>query len=239
MRGFIDLHSHFVASIDDGARNVTEGAAMLAELQRVGFDQVIATPHMRPGMFDNAKSALEEAYHSTLSQLPSGLPNTGLASEHFLDDVVLGRLLSGQGLPYPGGKAVLIEFPSDGFPIGIERALSQIRRQGLLPVIAHPERYRNLWRNADALERVLDVGAAALLDTAALVGKYGSEPRRAALKFLEMGFYHAACSDVHRPADVADVERGMRVIAKEYGDEELELLFSSGPRELLAGRLPE
>lgn len=240
MRGFIDLHCHFVAGIDDGARTETEGIGILKALYEAGFDRVVATPHMRPGMFDNDKRALLAAYEALLPKLSgAGLPLTDLSSEHYFDDVVFSRLLAGEGLPYPGGKAVLLEFYAVDFPPAVDLCFSRLRRQGVLPVIAHPERYQCLWSKHERLERLIDGGAAALLDTAALVGKYGAMPQRAAERMLEEGLYHAACSDAHRPSDVRDVQRGMERIEELYGQEELELLFVEGPRALLAGTLPD
>jgi len=229
-----------VAGIDDGARDPEEGVRMLEALALAGFELVVATPHMRPGLFDNTKASLEAAYDRMRPVLDRpGLPQTALSSEHYFDDVVYSRLLVGEGLPYPGGKAVLLEFYSVDFPRMVDRCFAELRRRGLLPVIAHPERYRCLWSSLDALERLVDAGAAALLDTAALVGKYGSSPRDAAERMLEKSLYHAACSDAHRPADVADVVRGIARIEQLYGTEERDFLLRDGPRALLDGRLPE
>ncbi len=237
--GFVDLHSHYVPGIDDGVRDVNEGVALLKELGQLGFERVIATPHMRPGLFDNQREDLERAFEALRPHFDQpGLPETALSSEHYFDDVVYQRLLEGRGLPYPGGKAVLLEFYEIDFPPMIDRCFSELRRRGLLPVIAHPERYRCLWGSTDALERLVDGGAAALLDTAALVGKYGRKPQEAAEAILELGLYHAACSDAHRPADAAQVERGMRRIEELYGPDELAFLFDEGPRALLGGELP-
>lgn len=240
MPGFVDLHCHYVAGIDDGAREPGEGVEMLQALRALGFEQVIATPHMRPGMFDNEKADLERAFAAMSPHLAAaGLPATALSSEHYFDDQVFARILAGQGLPYPGQRAVLLEFYAETLPPMLDRCFAQLRRAGLLPVIAHPERYRFFWRSLDALERFVDAGAATLLDTAALVGKYGSRPQATAETILERGLYHAACSDAHRVADVADVARGIHRLADLYGPDEVELLLAEGPRALLAGELPE
>lgn len=245
MRGFIDLHCHFVAAIDDGARTVAEGQQMLRALYQAGFSHVVATPHMRPGLFDNQRADLTAAFAETsraLERLPqtTPLPTIDLASEHYFDDVVFGRLMNDEALPYPGGKAVLLEFYEIDFPPMIEHRLFDLRaKKRLLPVIAHPERYRAIWRSADTLERLVDSGVAALLDTAALTGKYGRQATRSAEELLERGLYHAACSDAHRPADVAEVQKGMKRIEREYGMDEVNFLFRDGPKSLLAGTLPE
>jgi len=241
VRGFIDLHCHFIAGIDDGAPSQDEGVAMLRELHRAGFDRVMATPHMRPGMFDNDKSALESAFERTRASLSgvADLPEVGLACEHYFDDVVYRRVLGGEGLPYPGERAVLLEFYGVDFPPVVVERLFDLRKRRLLPVIAHPERYRYLWGKPEALERLVESGFAALLDVAALIGKYGREPQRAAEMLLERGLYHAACSDAHREADVADAARGMERVAELFGDEEVEFLFRDGPQQILEGTLPE
>jgi protein-tyrosine phosphatase len=241
MRGFIDLHCHFVPGIDDGARTIAEGVQMLEALSRIGFSRVIATPHMRPGLFDNQRGGLVAAFEQMLPHIRAvpGLPEVELSSEHYFDDMVFERVLNGQGLPYPGQRAVLLEFYEMEFPTSIDRSLSLLRIRGLLPVIAHPERYRAIWRNGDTLERLIDAGAAALLDVAALAGKYGQRPQRSAEELLDRGLYHAACSDAHRPADADAVLAGMRVVEERFGPEEVDFLFREGPLELLAGRLPD
>lgn len=240
MSGLIDLHCHWLPAIDDGARTLEEGLALLAELRKLGFDQVVATPHMRPGMFNNTKADLEAAFSHAAPAvaLQKDLPQVSLSSEHYFDDVVYQRILSGEALPYPGGKALLLEFYAIDFPPSIDRLFVEIRRRGLLPIIAHPERYRCLWKKPEILDRLVDLGVGALLDAAALCGKYGSAPRRSADEYLERGIYHAACSDAHRPADAALVGESMKIIRKRFGEEEIDFLFRRGPTELLQGRLP-
>ena len=107
MGGFVDLHCHWVAAIDDGARSFDDSVSLLRALRRAGFDTVCATPHMRPGMFDNDARSLAAAYAATTGAIAHAheLPEVLLSSEHFFDDVVFQRLCTGQGLPYPGGHA--------------------------------------------------------------------------------------------------------------------------------------
>ncbi|EYF08924.1 tyrosine-protein phosphatase [Chondromyces apiculatus] len=241
MRGFIDLHSHWVAGVDDGAKNFAESAALLAALRAVGFDTVIATPHMRPGMFDNTREHLSTAYEATCAALRSvpGLPALGLSSEHFFDDVVYQRLLEGRALPYPGGHAALVEFPSRSFPVRVTHRFFDLRRRSIRPVLAHPERYEPVFRDRTLLDPLIDGGALLLLDVAALAGKYGRAPRRAAEELLEEGYYYAACSDAHQAKDVVDVEKGIAALFARVGPEEATFLLAEGPRSILDGQIEE
>jgi protein-tyrosine phosphatase len=235
----LDLHCHYLPGIDDGAPSVSDGLTMLEGLRALGFSHVIATPHMRPGMFDNEKGALEQAFHGFVPHTAGrSVPELSLSCEHYFDERVYTRLLNGEALPYPGGRAALLEFYEIDFPPYIEQRLFDLRRRRLLPVIAHPERYRKFWEAPEALERLVDQGVAALLDCMALVGKYGRRPQRAAEELLERELYQAACTDLHRPADLAVVEKSFGVIEKRYGKDELKFLFDEGPQALLTGALP-
>jgi protein-tyrosine phosphatase len=236
MKGYVDLHCHWVAAIDDGARSTDESLAMLSGLRHVGFDVVVATPHMRPGMFDNDRGGLERAFAAMqpiLSTAREAIPTVHLASEHFFDDVVFRRLVSGEGLAYPGGKSALVEFGHGAFPLRIQHRFFDLRRAGIVPVLAHPERYEPVWQDDGCLDLLLDAGAHLLLDVCALVGKYGRAPQRAAERLLEGGAYEAACSDAHRPSDVDQVLRAIERLGALVGANETERLLSEGPQSIL------
>jgi protein-tyrosine phosphatase len=232
----LDLHCHYLPGIDDGAPSAADGVAMLEGLAALGFELVVATPHMRPGMFDNEKAGLTSAFEEFLPHLSERrVPRVALASEHYFDALVYERLLKGDALPYPGGRAALLEFYDMGFPPQIEERLFDLRRRRITPVIAHPERYRPLWEKPESLERLVDQGAIALLDCMALVGKYGRRPQRAAEQWLEEGLYQAACTDLHRPADLDEVKASIELIQKRFGREEVDFLFREGPEAALRG----
>jgi len=238
MTGFVDLHCHWIAGIDDGARTPEAGVAMLRGLRALGFGTVVATPHMRPGKFDNDAASLRAAFERMLPHLEGrdDVPEVHLASEHWFDDVVFRRLVGGAALPYPGGGAVLVEVSPEAFPMFLDHRFYDLKKHGLSPVLAHPERYAPVWKDRAVLEPLLDAGAHLLLDVCALVGKYGKAPERAAHALLEEDAYEAACSDAHRPEDIDEVARAIARLRKLVGAAEAERLLESGPRGLLLSR---
>ncbi len=246
MRGFIDLHCHWIASIDDGARSPLEGVTMLQNLHAVGFSTVVATPHMRPGMFENDAPALRVAYEGMAPHLEGvpNLPEVLLASEHFFDDVTFNRMKHGEVLPYPPGagrvpaatRCILVEFPPQGFPVNIQARFYDMRRLRLSPILAHPERYAPVWSDDTCLDPLIDAGAGLLLDVCALVGKYGRRPQKSAEKLLEDQAYEAACSDAHRPEDAEVTGRAIARLQELVGPAELNTLLVKGPAGILEGR---
>ncbi len=237
MPGFVDLHCHWIAAIDDGARTPEESLAMLRGLKALGYERVVATPHMRPGMFDNDRAMLTSAFDKLKAHLEKSadeLPQIGLASEHYFDDVVFRRLTSGQALPYPGGKAVLVELPTQTFPARVHERLLDVKRAGLVVVLAHPERYRPIWDDVSVLEPIIDVGVRLQLDICALVGKYGKKAQETAEMLIEEEAYEIGSSDAHKPADIEVVAKAIARLKELVGDAETTRLLSSAPRALLS-----
>lgn len=231
----IDLHCHYLPAVDDGVRTTEEGVELLRLMKQLGYRKVVATPHMRTAMFPNSRGGLEtefETFRKTVIDEPA-LPELGLASEHYFDDVFWQRFHDNEVLPYPGGQAILVELPPKRFPVGLENAVFRMGVRGRVPVLAHPERYEPLFRNSKALDPLLSAGAVAQLDLLSLVGHYGAKPRKAAERMLEEGVYHLACSDCHRPKDVDLVRKAIELLQSHGGPHLTQRLLETGPASLL------
>lgn len=234
---YVDLHCHYLPGIDDGVRTMDEAFALLTGLSSIGYSKVIATPHIRTAMFDNRRPGLERAYRELLAigaEIP-GLPATGLAAEHYYDDIFWQLFANDEAMLYPGGKAALVELHYEIWPLGLETRFFEMQVRGVRPVLAHPERYAALFRSTDRLDPALEVGCVALLDVMALVGRYGRASRGAAERMLDEGVYYAACSDAHRPSDVDLVARGIERLRTLVGNEEAHELLAENPARILAG----
>ncbi len=241
MKGYVDLHCHYLPAIDDGVRTAADGLALLAGLRRIGYDLVVATPHIRTAMFENRPAGLRAAYDGLLASpefaaAAGQLPQTGLAAEHWCDDVFWELFTAGESMRYPGGFAALIEFPPELIP-RVEERFFAMQRKGVTPVLAHPERYSPLYQKSDGIERMLDMGVLPLLDLMSLTGKYGSAPKRAAERMLDEGVYFAACSDAHKPQDVDVVADAIARLERLVGKEEAQELLAEGPRSILEGTI--
>ena len=237
MTGFVDLHCHYVPGIDDGVKTREDGVALLRALCSAGFEKVIATPHIRTAMFENRRAGLEAAFAAFVADVSEepGLPALGLGAEHFFDDVVWELFQKNEMRPYPGDRAVLVEFPERSFPMGLDQRFFQMQVKNLRPVLAHPERYAPVQKDPGELEHLVDRGVLALLDVMSLVGKYGAAPQRAAEVLLERGLYYAACSDTHRPGDVDFVVQAIERLRSLRGDGETQSLLGEHPRRILLG----
>lgn len=234
--GLVCLHLHYLPGIDDGVKTIEQGIALCRALGDIGFSQLVATPHIRSALFENRRPELQAAFAAfEAATVNEGLPQLGLGAEHHLDDIVWTLLDNGQGVPYPGGNAVLIELPEAHLPSGLRDRFFRLRVRGTRVVLAHPERYRPFFERTHELDPLLDAGALPLLDLMSLTGRYGKAPQRAAERMLDEGTYFAACSDAHKPEDVPDVQKGIERLRELVGAAEAMELLSTNPRHILAG----
>lgn len=238
--GFVDLHCHPLPGIDDGVRTAEEGTALLVGLRAAGFDTVVATPHVRSGLWDNRIATRDGALAVLQPMLDDArakgqpLPELLLAGEHMFDDVLHGLLQTGEALTYPGGGAALVEFPYDALPFRVELQLWRMAKSGVRAVIAHPERYVPVQQSDEKIEELNGAGAWSLLDVMSLVGAYGRRAQAAAERMLSRGQYFAACTDAHKPADVPVVIEAIEALRRRVGDAGVERLLGEGPRRVLA-----
>jgi protein-tyrosine phosphatase len=238
--GYVDLHSHVLPGLDDGARDLAESMAMLGLLQKVGFEEVNATPHQKVGSWVPSAEAIATGH----ARVVDGLRQAGTplvvetAAENMWDSLFFERCRDLSWPRYHGARAFLFEIPPDATPVQLEETLFQIRLKGVLPVLAHPERYASLCQDAARLER-LAKQVALMVDLGALGGMHGFFESRRARKLCEQGLAVACASDAHGPEDVTSAAQGIAWIRKRLGEAAVTRLLADNPRRLLAGELPE
>ena len=235
--GFVDLHSHVLAALDDGAPAPTVSAALVQGLVDIGFTEVCATPHQKAGQFMPSRDAIDAAYRALTSATAAGAPTFHLAAENMWDDVFFERLQRQEIPSYNGGPAFLFELRPTSMPPGLADHLFKLRLAGRLPVMAHPERYTALWDD-EALLHQLHNHSAFLIDLGAIAGAHGRRECKAARRMVEDGLAHAVASDTHNLDDVRLAAEGIAWIRKRCGDRVVTRLLDEHPRATLAGELP-
>jgi protein-tyrosine phosphatase len=237
MAHYVDLHSHYLPALDDGATSLEMSLQMLKAIASLGFSDLFATPHQRAGMFMPERQKIDAAFAQVSASI-GGTLRLGLAAENFWDGVLLGRLRDSTVPTYNTTPAFLFEVNTQMMPAEMETQLFQIRTSGLLPVMAHPERYAAVQRDPGLCEK-LGRQAVMLIDLGALDGAHGKAEMKTARKLVLEGLAHGAASDIHRPEDQTSVAAGMAWIRKQRGQGVLDQMLDENPRRTLAGELPD
>ncbi len=235
--GFVDLHSHVLHALDDGSPNLATSLTMLDGLVALGFDEVCATPHQKAGQFLPDLADVSRTYDAVVAAA-GGRVKLHLAAENMWDDVFFERSQKGTIPSYDGGDVFLFELRPAEMPLGLSEHIFRLRMAGKLPVMAHPERYQGLWKDADLVDR-LRRDVAFVVDLGAIAGYHGKNEHKYARRFVEEGIAHAVASDAHTPEDVARAAEGIAWIAKRLGKPAVTRLLDDNPRSILAGDLPD
>jgi protein-tyrosine phosphatase len=229
----IDLHSHILPGLDDGARDLEEALGIARAAVTDGTRVIAATPHVRddypttPGQMETAALAREGI---ELELLPGG--ELALA-ELDRPPEELHRFGLGGNPEY-----VLVETPYVDWPLSFGDIVFRLVTQGITPVIGHPERNRAVQEDSERLVQLVRAGAFVQLTAASLDGRLGSRVRACAGRLLDAELVHLIGSDAHSP-DVRGV--GLSAAARALGDDALAgWLTEEVPAAIVAGKdLPQ
>lgn len=246
--GITDFHSHLIPGVDDGAQDPEDSAAALARFRAEGATHLVTTPHFMGSLTLDAR-----ALGTRLFELDAGwevLQGIVAAdAERMGSPLVVERGvevmldvpdadLSDARLRLAGGPFVLVEYPGLRLPpVNAEFALTSLRERGWHPVVAHPERYRNLEPALDSLARFRAAGARLAMNAGSLFGDYGKTAAGHARTILAAGWADYVVSDYHARGEPG-LSRFSRALVDAGFTEQAELLTVTNAARLLAGELP-
>jgi protein-tyrosine phosphatase len=231
----IDLHSHILPGLDDGARTLEDARELARRAAADGVTAVAATPHVRadyptrPEDMERGVLGLREDF------VEQGIPvevlhggEIDLGRLGSLDDDDLRRFSLARSERY-----LLLEFPYTGWPSGLEETVYGLGLRGLTPLLAHPERNREVQADPGRLGEAVRLGALVQLTAASLDGRIGRSSQRAAQRLLADGLAHVLASDAHTP-EIR--EAGLAEAADAVGDDRLAAyLTADAPAAIVAG----
>tara|TARA_X000000950_G_C13717936_1_gene578983 strand:- start:7 stop:735 length:729 start_codon:yes stop_codon:yes gene_type:complete len=193
-KGFVDIHSHILPGIDDGAKNKSQSKQLILELKSLGFSEFIATPHTMSGVWNNSTQTIKESWESLVGIIDK--EELRCASEYMLDSFFI-ELLENEDLLCLKDKIVLIELSYLQPPINLFETLFELQIKGYTPVLAHPERYQYYFSDFAIYEKLKNAGCFFQLNLLSTIGHYGPESTMVTDKLLGSGLIDFVGSDVH------------------------------------------
>lgn len=200
--GLVDLHSHVLPGVDDGADSFEDSVAIARAAERDGITVLAATPHVRDDYPTRSETMLllvrdvSERLRTegvAVDLRPGGEVAFDMLAE--LEREELRRFcLAGNPL------FLLVETPYLGWPLGIAETFFNLRLDGITPVLAHPERNPLVQEDPERLRPLVDSGALVQLTASSLDGRAGKRVTKTAHRLLELELAHLVASDSHRPA---------------------------------------
>lgn len=193
-KGFVDIHSHILPSIDDGAKNVDESVILISNMKSLGFSKIIATPHIYPGLYNNTIENIRDSYNKLMDKNYDD--NISYASEYFIEMSLIEKAEK-KSLLTLNKNYVLLEMGFISSPINLHDILFKIQLSGYVPILAHPERYPFLYTNFSKYTKLKDIGCKFQLNLLSILGFYGADVLRISNKLLSSNLIDYAGSDIH------------------------------------------
>ena len=205
----VDMHSHILPGIDDGAKTPEESIVLIKSMMELGIKKFIATPHVMIDYYRNTP----ESINGALAILKDALKVEGIdvvveaAAEHYFDETFEQRVDEDRLITMTDNHA-LFEFSFINQPPNAIQVIQKMTKKGIKPILAHPERYPYL--SIDELRMIRSWGCRLQLNTISLTGYYGEETKKKAEALVDNELIDFISSDMHHPRHAAAFKDALR-----------------------------
>ena len=233
--GFVDIHSHILPGIDDGAATIEEAVSMLRMAASSGTVDIVATPHANAHYaFDPSQVALKIA---ELQRSIGPLPRIHRGCEFQMNvDNIRDALDNPAKYAINHLRYLLVEFSDFLIPNNTGQIFDRFRQSGLTPIVAHPERNPILRSHLDRLLAWIENGARVQVTAASFLGSFGADVKAAAAELMNRNMVHFVASDAHDSKRRTPVlHDAYRYVAENWDPRLAKLLFCTAPEAVIEG----
>lgn len=234
----IDLHSHILPGIDDGANDLQESIQMAEQAVAAGIHTMVATPHHLNGYENRAQSIMDAVEHLQQELKKRDIPLTVLAGQEVrISQRTVAEFVQGHLLPLAGTQYMLIEFPATQIPTDIFDVMHELLLQRIVPILAHPERNREIMKRPDWLHAFIEAGGKVQLTAQSLT--LNRKLRNRCLTLFRQRTVHFLASDTHntdrRPPALKEA---YAVVAAHVGEKTVQYLQNNAELVLNNEQIP-
>ena len=224
----IDLHCHYLPGIDDGAQTLEESLDLARAAVAAGITTAVMTPHVHPGRYENNASSIAKlcaAFQRVLEHKHIPLAVRAGGEVRISADII--QMVEDQEIPFlgttDGYRIMLLEFPHSHLLLGADKLVKWLLARRIRPLIAHPERNKEVMRSVDKIAPFVESGCLLQLTGGSILGDFGKPAQDCARQILERGWANVVATDAHnlrhRPpnldrAHAALVEIGGEALAR-------------------------
>ena len=195
----VDIHAHILWAVDDGPKSFEQSINLLKQAVQEGITDIIATSHSSHPLYNVSFEKVTEQL-LTLQEVINinNLPLTLHAGHEVrIGDNMIDSIKTKKIHTLANSNYVLLELPSDIVPYYTIPLIRDLLGEGIIPIIAHPERNKAIVERTELLARLINEGAVAQITAGSLAGHFGRKIQRVSLDFVKANLVHTYGSDVH------------------------------------------
>lgn len=211
-QGFVDIHSHLLPNIDDGASQIEETKELIEALEQIGFEKFITTPHVMSQVWKNTKVNILDKFEETIPKLPfHNIQNRfKVAAEYMIDSEFSGLFSNGELLTLKDNY-VLVEMSYLNPLVQLHEMLYELQNAGYIPVLAHPERYNYFHKAVENYTDLKERGCYFQINALSTVGYYGQHIAKISDYLLQNKLVDFIGSDVHHMKHVESFKNRLQI----------------------------
>ena len=235
----IDIHTHILPGIDDGSRDLSDTLEMARIAVASGTTDLVATPHCNiPDRYDNY---FDRDYQEVFLMAKNAIARAGIplrlypGCELYTTEEIPQLFRAGQIMTLNGSHYLLMEFRFDGEPEFADRMLESMHELGVIPVVAHVERYHFVQEIPEIISAWRRKGYVIQCNKGRFQGRFGPRERRTAYHLMDHRLVDVIASDTHRPnIRTPDMRQVYEMLLMDYPESYLRRLFRVNPGRILA-----
>jgi protein-tyrosine phosphatase len=235
----VDIHSHIVFGVDDGAKTIEDSLAMLEMAADAGTTDIVATPHSDL-TYQYDADLVKQRIAEMQARIGDRIRIHKGCDFHLFYDNIENCKADRSRFTINGHRYLMVEFADHQIPKTIAKIFEDMLRNDITPVITHPERNKLLMGRVNDLVAWVRAGCLIQITAQSFTGRFGKSAEAGAKRLMNQRLVHFVASDAHdtewRPPDMREP---YRYVSSEYGDHIAERLFTIHPRMTLTGQYLE
>ncbi len=206
----VDIHSHLLPGIDDGAQTLDHTLGMLRKFEEFGYKKMIFTPHVMSGVYNNTPAIIR----AKLEEVRNLIRETGInlevdaSAEYYLDDTFLEFIRNNDLIPF-NGNHILFECSFRDAPLLLDQVIFDLQSKQYQPVIAHLERYYYYHKSIEKAKQLKAQGVLIQVNLLSFTGHYGPDIKKQAELLLKHNLIDIVGSDCHRIEHLHIIEKNL------------------------------
>jgi len=207
----VDIHSHLIPSIDDGAKDMERAIELILDLKEMGYKKLITTPHVSD-MFPNSSKTILDGYYALKDELEKRKIEIDIevSAEYYADDTFEKLLKNRDILTFGEEKYLLFELSYFTIPRDLESMIHEIKMAGYTPILAHPERYTYLHDSIDKYTHIKSLGVLFQINLNSLVNYYSKDITQIVKQLILQGMVDFIGSDTHHRRHIDYLRKSLK-----------------------------
>lgn len=230
----VDIHNHSLFGVDDGARNIEDTINNIKYLKKYGVTDIVLTSHYIPeSKYQSDVITRKNILKEIKKEAKDFGINLYLGNEVFVSNKIIELLNNGKITTLNESKYILIEFPMNQPLYHMEEIVCELNDYGLIPVIAHPERYTYFKENYDKINNLLEYNCILQCNIESIAGKYGNGAKKIIKRLIKDKKVKVLATDFHHVSDTNMFDKSFRKLRKILDNQELNNLLYVNPKKII------